>query len=396
MAALFIAPLYILVNYYALRWILDWMGNCIKHFKSKAFKTIFITLYVFVSTTPLTCFLIKFPPVHRILKHISNIWFGIFLYTLFFIIIADLIRLLLKRTGILKQNSYHPKKVFILSGTITLTAIIAISAYGFLHARQLYTTPYNIEIDKSCGNHKSLKIALVADLHLGYSIGIWHMQQMVDRINEMDVDLVVMAGDIFDNEFDAIRYPSELEKILSGIQSTYGVFASYGNHDLDEAILAGFTFQTGNAQNDDSRMEQFFQNANITLLNDRAVLIDQSFYLIGRKDKSRSQKVEDGRKSPAQLVAGLDQEKPILVIDHQPKEYQELADSGVDLDLSGHTHDGQIFPGNILTSLMWENSHGYMKKDNMHTIVTSGLGVWGPNMRVATKSEVAIITLTFQ
>ena len=95
------------------------------------------------------------------------------------------------------------------------------------------------------------------------------------------------------------------------------------------------------------------------------------------------------------LQKTMDREKPIIMIDHQPKELQEMADAGVDLDLSGHTHDGQLFPGNLFVKLMWENSYGYLQKGTMHNIVTSGVGLFGPNMRVGTKSEICSILVHF-
>lgn len=87
---------------------------------------------------------------------------------------------------------------------------------------------------------------------------------------------------------------------------------------------------------------------------------------------------------------------PVIVLDHEPRELSELADAGVDVDLCGHTHDGQMFPGNILVSLMWENSCGYLKVGDMSNIVTSGVGVFGPDMRVGTKAEICPITVTFK
>lgn len=102
------------------------------------------------------------------------------------------------------------------------------------------------------------------------------------------------------------------------------------------------------------------------------------------------------RKTAAELMGELNTEKPVIVIDHEPKELQELADAGVDVDLCGHTHDGQMFPVNLITVLMWENSYGYLKKDHMHTIVTSGVGLFGPNMRVGTIAEICPITVHFQ
>ena len=84
-----------------------------------------------------------------------------------------------------------------------------------------------------------------------------------------------------------------------------------------------------------------------------------------------------------------------MVLDHEPRELQELADAGVDLDLCGHTHNGQVFPGNLLIRLFWENACGYMQKDGMHNIVTSGVGLFGPNMRVATVPEICIVNVNF-
>ena len=106
-------------------------------------------------------------------------------------------------------------------------------------------------------------------------------------------------------------------------------------------------------------------------------------------------KIEEKRKTPAQLTQKLDKDKTIIVIDHQPKELQDIADAGVDLDLCGHTHDGQTFPGNFTGKFLWENPCGYLQKGSMHNIVTSGSGVWGPAMRVGTDSEICTINLIF-
>ena len=112
-------------------------------------------------------------------------------------------------------------------------------------------------------------------------------------------------------------------------------------------------------------------------MQDEAVLIDNLFYLAGRKDYSRAKKVDNGRLTPAELLGSLDQTKPIFVIDHQPRDYQALDEAGADIDFSGHTHDGQLFPGNLVTALIWDNSYGYQKEGGLHTFVTSGVGCLG-------------------
>ena len=160
-------------------------------------------------------------------------------------------------------------------------------------------------------------------------------------------------------------------------------------------MLAGFTFRQSEKKESDPRMDAFLKDANITLLRDEGTLIDGRFYLYGRPDAHRPGRGIETRKTPDEITADMDQSKPIIVLDHQPKELQELADAGVDLDLCGHTHDGQMFPGNLTIRLMWENACGYLKKGQMHNIVTSGVGLFGPNMRVGTKAEICPITVHF-
>lgn len=231
---------------------------------------------------------------------------------------------------------------------------------------------------------------------MGYNIGCEHIQKMVEKINAQEPDLVVFAGDIFDNEYEALEDPKKLIEILQGIKSKYGVYACYGNHDIKEKILAGFTFGGSQKKESDIRMDEFLKEAGITLLRDESVLIGDSVYLYGRPDRQRPGRDIKTRKTPEEITAGMDLSKPVFVIDHQPKELQELADAGVDLDLCGHTHDGQVWPGNLTIRLMWENACGYLKKGDMHNIVTSGVGIFGPNMRVGTIAEICSVTVKFK
>ena len=138
-----------------------------------------------------------------------------------------------------------------------------------------------------------------------------------------------------------------------------------------------------------------FTREEMERLRDEGTLIDGKFYLYGRPDAHRPGRGIETRKTPNEITADMDKDKPIIVLDHQPKELRELADAGVDLDLCGHTHDGQMFPGNLIIKLMWENACGYLQKGQMHNIVTSGVGVFGPDMRVGTKAEICPIIVHF-
>ena len=397
MFALFLAPVYILLNIYVLRWGYLWIGNCHHLFQSMIFRLILTVFYTLVALTPLTGFLIRKPAfLHRILKITSNYFLGIFMYILMVLLSIDIIRLFLKY--VVHASWIQSRIVFAAVGACCICVVIIISFSGIYHAKHIKVTPYKITVDKSAPDMDSLKIVLLADTHFGYNSGAVHAQEIVDKINEQNPDLVCIAGDIFDNEYDAVREPEKISEILRTIRSKYGVYACWGNHDLNEPILAGFTFKhkkEDSKQLKDPRMKRFLQNSNIQLLEDEAVLIDNSFYVVGRKDASLVEKIEEKRKTPAQLTQKLDKDKTIIVIDHQPKELQDIADAGVDLDLCGHTHDGQTFPGNFTVKFLWENPCGYLQKGSMHNIVTSGSGVWGPAMRVGTDSEICTINLTF-
>ena len=397
MLALFLAPVYILLNIYVLRWGYLWIGNCHHLFQSMIFRLILTVFYTLVALTPLTGFLIRKPAfLHRILKITSNYFLGIFMYILMVLLSIDIIRLFLKY--VVHASWIQSRIVFAAVGACCICVVIIISFSGIYHAKHIKVTPYKITVDKSAPDMDSLKIVLLSDTHFGYNSGAVHAQEIVDKINEQDPDLVCIAGDIFDNEYDAVREPEKISEILRTIRSKYGVYACWGNHDLNEPILAGFTFKhkkEDSKQLKDPRMKRFLQNSNIQLLEDEAVLIDNSFYVVGRKDASLVEKIEEKRKTPAQLTQKLDKDKTIIVIDHQPKELQDIADAGVNLDLCGHTHDGQTFPGNFTVKFLWENPCGYLQKGSMHNIVTSGSGVWGPAMRVGTDSEICTIDLTF-
>ena len=395
MIAIFLAPLYILFCLYILRWGIRYMGACHHLFQSSLMRVMICLLYGFVALSLLTSFLMPLSELQRLIKRISNYWLGTVLYILPIIAIADVFRTVLKRINFPGKEILFSQGGFVVVGTILILIVAGVSVAGIYGARNIRTTTYNVKVEKKAGNLRTLRVALVADLHLGYSIGTWHMEQMVERVNTLEPDLIVIAGDIFDNEYEALETPEELIKILSGMKSRYGVYACYGNHDIEEKILAGFTFSGKNEKMSDPRMDEFLEKAGIRLLADEEVLIDDSFYLYGRPDYERPGRGIAVRKSPEEITDGMDKNLPILMIDHEPRELQELADAGVDVDLCGHTHDGQMFPGNFTIHFFWENPCGYLQKGNMHNIVTSGIGVFGPYMRVGTKSEICDISINF-
>lgn len=395
MVAVLLSPVYILVILYLLRWNLWWLYACSPIFKKKAFRIIYSCFFLFISCSLLLAFFIKESSLKWFFKHLSNYWLGTLLYIILAIIIGDIIRLILLHCPRIDKRKLHSRKTFIISGAVVLFCILSVSIYGIIHARDLKTAHYDVSIEKTCATG-DMKIVLIADLHMGYSIGHRYIEHMVKEINALEPDLICIAGDIFDNDYDALDDPAAITTALKSLNSTYGTYACWGNHDINEKILAGFTFGSSEDLKDDVRMEQLLKDAGIILLNDETLCIDDSFYLVGRKDISRVRKIEHTKETAEDLLADLDKDKPIFVLEHQPKKLSEVSGSGADIHLCGHTHDGQLFPGNILVGLIWENSYGMKKKGEMYSIVTSGVGVWGPDMRVGTDSEIVEINVHFK
>lgn len=392
MIAILISPLYILINIYIVKWLIKWTETCSKIFKNKIIKYIVIITYIFFASSFITGFFLPYKKI----KIIGNYFLGVIQYIVLIVVLADLIRILLKKTKIVNEKILSSKITFIISGSICILLTILLSTYGVIHSKKIVYTDYNVNIDKIT-NIDNLKISLVSDIHLGYNTHPSHIKKMVDMINNSNSDLVLIAGDIFDNNYEAIGNDEDIINELKRIKSKYGVYAVYGNHDIDEKILAGFTFNWDKSEVlIDPRMEEFLSKSNIKTLRDETILIDDSFYLIGRLDYHKYGIKINERKTIEELIKDIDIDKPIIVLDHEPYELNELSNNNVDLDLSGHTHNGQMFPSNILLKVIWDNPYGLLKVGNMTSIVTSGIGVYGPNMRVLSTAEVVNINVNFK
>lgn len=392
MVALFLLPLYLLANYYILKKTICWLKAYNQGKNSKKIINLYKVFYICTASTLIIAPFLKYNKIGRIIKYISSYWLGIFGYILFLILAINIIKNFIK--GKIDITS---KKSLTITASIFIILIIVINILGISSAFNIQTTKYNININKNGTNFKNFKIVMFSDSHFGNNSSYNHIKQMVNKINQEKPDVVVIAGDIFDNDYNAIKNPNKIINQLKKIKSKYGVYATYGNHDVSEEILVGFTFNHKNQKLiANKKMNQFLKKANITLLNDKSTLINNSIYLYGRPDYEIVGRNKLKRKSAKEITSSMDKSKPIIIIDHEPRQLDELAQAGVDLDLSGHTHNGQTFPTNYLVKIIWKNPYGYLKVKNMHSIVTSGVGVYGTNMRLFTKSEITDINITFQ
>ena len=394
MIFLFLLPFYLGVSSYMMFRFFYWMKHCNHRFNWLRFKVPFAVVYLFMALSPVIAFLLPKSAVAIVIRRISTYWIGIMLYSLLYVVLFDLLRLIAKHTK-LKNTLLFSRGSVISIGSVVVACAVATCLYGIFNARNIKVNEYSVTVNKSCGSDKHLKAVLVADLHMGYAIGVDHITNMVEKINQQNADIVIIAGDIFDNSYDGMDDPEGIKAQLKSIKSKYGVYAVYGNHDIDEKILMGFTFDWGGKQLHSEKMTNFMKECNIKLINDESVLINDEFYLLGRRDTGKPGTEDGTRAEISELTKDLDKTKPIFVLSHEPDELQKTADAGADIDFSGHTHDGQLFPGNLTIGLFWENPCGMIKKDNMYSIVTSGVGVYGTFMRVGTDAEICSVDIDF-
>lgn len=303
-------------------------------------------------------------PMMSVLYKVGTSWFFIFIYLLIIFLLLDFLRV----THLLPigQWMHHNwLSLGILTGIVSL-----IMFFGYINYLQKARIALPITIDKDNTVNGNLKIVAISDLHLGYNISQREFKHWVELINKEKPDLLLIAGDIIDNDCRPL-YHQQMEYIFRSIETKYGIYAALGNHEYISNV---------------SESMNFLQKANVTVLQDSSVLINDLVYVVGRDDRSNSE-----RKSIEDLINSLDRNKPIILLDHQPYNLEEVEKNNVDFQISGHTHNGQLIPVSWITQLLYEKSHGYLKKGNSHIYVSSGMGIWGGKFRIGTKSEYVVI-----
>jgi len=378
-AILFIC-LYGSINYYiGLR---VWQ-NLFSHIYFLNSKVYWVVFFIIAASYIVTTLIPSFMPtiISTKLNIIGSYWMAIMFYLIIILPIVDLIRVLNRRIVIIPKGLFGSTSVSLIVMGVVTTLIIGVMIYGTWSARSVKLTKYNLNINKTSGSLKALKVIMVSDIHLGIMVDNDRLTGMVDEINDLNPDIVLIPGDIIDSSVEPFVKENMADN-FKRIKSKYGVFASLGNHD-----------GMGSKVED---VVKSFENAGITVLRDNSVLVDNSFYVIGREDSSLERATKIKRKDLSSLVEDLDKSKPFLLMDHQPGNLSEPEKQGIDLQLSGHTHRGQIFPANIITNGIFEIDYGYLKKNNSQFIVSSGYGTWGPPIRTGSRCEIVEINLKFK
>lgn len=289
-------------------------------------------------------------------------------------LLMELINFLVKK----RRKSEKAERIWSFlyrSGILAVAAIVIIFLYGYFNIRDVRRTEYRVETEKPVLN---LVIVQVSDLHMGTTMNLEELEKYCDKIQEEKPDVLALTGDIFD-ESTSREMMEKAAELLAGIRTTYGCYYVFGNHDYNYYVKEPFYTP------DDLR--RTLTEKGIHVLEDETVQAAENLVVAGRQDASV------GRMDIGELLEDTDQDSFVLLLDHQPRNLEENAEAGMDLQLSGHTHAGQIWPTGQLSALtgVTELNYGIRAYGDSHVIVSSGIAGWGYPIRTGGHSEYVVI-----
>lgn len=270
------------------------------------------------------------------------------------------------------------------SGALSVALTAAILLGGWWNMHHVVQTDYTLTTGKEI-RQEGYTVALIADVHYGVSLDRQALEQVCRRVSAQQPDAVILCGDIVDNSTGKEDVKTVFQT-LGTIQSRYGIFYVYGNHDRSMGMIENSV--------SDEELEDIITGSGITILQDSLYSVTDDFVLAGREDRGYGS--GGGRMSVEELLENADPEAFILTLDHQPCEYAENGKAGTDLLLSGHTHGGQIWPANLLVGRVGSNDAAYGLTrigEDSRAIVTSGLAGWHWSIKTAAPAEYVIIRI---
>ena len=308
--------------------------------------------------------------IGEILAGISNYLLPFYLYLFLTILVFDIFLLINLFVRVLPadiRRSYRFRK-YCLSSIIVISALVVIG--GVINFRTIRTTEYSIEVPARSSELDKLRIAFAADFHIDTETPVNFVKRFVEKVESVSPDIMLFGGDIVEGH-DGERMDRH-EALLNDINTKYGVYGVLGNHEYYRGQDRG----------------SFFDKAGIEILRDTIIVFDKAFSLAGRLDSHYR-----NRKSVAELLESATESLPVILLDHRPTELIEASKTRTDVQLSGHTHDGQMFPINLILRRMYRLVYGYEKIGSTHFFVSSGIRMWGPPVRTVGKSEIVVVRM---
>lgn len=308
-----------------------------------------------------------------------GVWIVIFSYFFAFSLFTDLIMFILNK---IKKENKNLTRIY-KCGIIPLTLTIILLIFANINMTNVVEKKYDLITTKKLNT--DYKIVFLSDLHYPTTMNLEKLEKYTEKITSLNADIVILGGDIID-ENTTKKEMIDVFETLGSIKSKYGVFFVYGNHDKAK-------YNGGGKHYTEEELATTIEKSNIKALVDDHYIVNNELVLLGRDDTDFPR--EAVRKSSEDLLEGLDKNNFLLLIDHHPNDLKNNEKLGYDLQLSGHTHGGQIFPTGMLDELFNKEklNYGYRKINDFEAIVTSGMGGWSYPFRTGTNSEYLIITI---
>lgn len=306
-----------------------------------------------------------------VLEKVANYMLPFFLYVFICVLVLDILLLVNLFLKIVPAMTLKSKRIRKSALFIVIFISAAIVTAGVINFNTIRTTEYKVHIAGRSPEGSPLLVAFVSDFHLQEDVNIHFVEKFVRKINEIGPDLLLFGGDIVEGDENDGKM-EKFEDLIAGIKTRFGMYGVLGNHEHY------------------ARQDQgsFFNKAGITILRDSAVIIGNILILAGRNDSHTKT-----RKSAKELMNSLPDSLPVILMDHRPTEIDQIAETSADIVLSGHTHNGQLFPVNLITRSIYLLSYGHMKKGNTDFFVSSGIRLWGPPVRTTRKSEILLLEI---
>ena len=368
---------YALINYYI--FIREWEAGGFQQVWRTVYVAAFLILSLsFIAGRMLERFSLSW--LSSTLVLLGSFWLAAMVYFLLFAFAIDILRLLNFIVPFFPSFlTVNPEQTKEITSYVVVAVVLLIVLGGYINARSPIVKTLELTIPKNGRTLKSLNIAVASDIHLGTIVCKAKLERIVERINALNPDLVLLPGDVVDEDIGPV-IRNNLGETLRKIRSKYGVLAITGNHEYIGGVEPA---------------SNYLSEHGITMLRDSAVMVGGGLYVVGREDISIRGFTGKTRMPLAELMAGIDKSYPVILMDHQPFRLEEAEANGVDLQLSVHTHHGQLWPFNFITKKVYELSWGYKKKGNTHYYVSCGVGTWGPPIRTGNRPEIINIKLSF-
>ena len=305
-------------------------------------------------------------------------WLGAMVYLTLLFLLVDIIRGL---NGLFNASELLRFGWKDTTGRTIIFAVYALSAVflvaGYFSAKIPVVRTQAIKIEKSVPGGMQ-KVVLASDIHLGMMISNGRLKRLVKAVNKQNADIVLLAGDVFDEDLGSV-IKNNMGDLLKKLEAKHGVYAILGNHEF---------------YGDADTAEKYLKDHQIVVLRDSVAVTENGMTIVGREDLTWENMTGKERKTLEELLVGANTENPVIVMDHQPYNLADVSKHSVDLQVSGHTHNGQMWPFNYITGALFEISKGYGKIGNTHFYVSSGFGTWGPPIRTNSRSEIVVLEVS--